>query len=101
MSKDSASARPMKIRRALGAGALALAALVMVTACATGAPPGAVYRHPPAVPHGLPETETLDLEVEGRGQGEAVFTRLPVDFASVRVSATGFSAALATLWLDI
>jgi hypothetical protein len=58
---------------------LALAALMLVTACATGAPMG-----------------------EGpTAREEAVFTQLPTDFAPVQVSASEVASALTTLWLDM
>jgi hypothetical protein len=99
MSKHSVDSRPMETRRPLRVDALALAALMLVTACATGAPTGAADR--PPVPQDSLETEALESAADDRGQGEAVFTKLPTDFAPVQVSATEFSAAMATLWIDM
>jgi hypothetical protein len=59
------------------------------------------YRYPPSVPHDSPESWALELEAEGGGRGEAIFTRLPTDFASVQVSGAEFSAAMANLWLNM
>jgi hypothetical protein len=79
MSSPSVGPRPVDTRRPSRVGALALAALMLVTACATGSPRGG----------GLPT------------QGEAVFTQLPTDFAPLRVSDSELAAALTTLWLDM
>jgi len=83
---------------------LALAALMLVTACATGAPmggglTGSRYRSP--IPRDSPEPWALESEAEEGGQGEAIFARLPTDFAPVQVSDAEFSAAMTTLWLNI
>ncbi|PTL85490.1 hypothetical protein [Vitiosangium sp. GDMCC 1.1324] len=79
----------------LRAGALALAALMLFTACASGTPMGgglnASRYHSPA-PHDSPEPWGLE---------EAFFTRLPTDFAPVQVSDAEFSAAMVALWLDM
>jgi hypothetical protein len=75
-------------------GALALAALMLVTACTTRAP----YR--PSVPHDSPEAWELESEADGEALGEAVFARLPTDFAPVQVSDSEVTAALTALWLD-
>src|SRR5690242_16671814 len=101
MSRHSVDTRPVDTRRPLRVGALALAALMLVTACATGAPMGAAYRSPPSVPHDSPEPGALESEAEAGGQGEAFFTKLPTDFASVQVSDAEFSAAMANLWLNM
>jgi hypothetical protein len=79
----------------LRVGALALAALMLVTACATGPQ----YR--PPVSHDSPEPWALESESDDGGEEEALFTRLPTDFTPVQVSDAEFSAAMATLWLDI
>ena len=80
--------------------ALALAALMLVTACATGAPMGAASRSRLSVGHDSPAAWVLESETDTGSQGEAFFTRLPTDFAPVQVSDAEFSAAMATLWLD-
>ncbi len=86
--------------RPLRVGALAMAALMLVTACATGAPRREGDRYSPPVGHDSPGARALESETDGGGRGEAIFTRLPTDFAPVQVSDAEFSAALATLWLD-
>ncbi|MGZ3458665.1 MAG: SitA5 family polymorphic toxin [Archangium sp.] len=79
MSSHFVDSRSVGTRRPLRVGALALAALMLVTACATGAPTGG-----------------------GRtAQGEAFFTALPTDFAPVQVSDSELAAALTTLWLNM
>jgi hypothetical protein len=92
---------PKEARRIVRVGALALAALMLVTACATGAPMGAEYRYPPGVPHDSHESGALESEAEDGSQGEAFFAKLPMDFAPVQVSNTEFSAAMTTLWLNM
>ena len=104
MSRHSVGTRPVDIRRPLRAGALALAALMLVTACATGAPMGgdltaSRYRSP--MPRNSPEVWALESEAEDGGQEEAIFAKLPTDFAPVQVSDAEFSAAMTTLWLDM
>jgi len=69
-------------------GALALATLMLVTACATGAPTEYRYR-------------SSESDANDQGQGEALFTRLPTNFAPVQVSESELTAALTTLWLDM
>ncbi|HEX8435126.1 hypothetical protein [Archangium sp.] len=95
----------MDTRQFLRAGALGLAALMLVTACATGAPMGGgmtASRYRPPVPDDSPEPWVLEPEAEAGGQqGEAFFTTLPTDFAPVRVSDAEFSAAMTTLWLHM
>ncbi|PTL81283.1 hypothetical protein [Vitiosangium sp. GDMCC 1.1324] len=63
-------------------GALALAALMLVTACATGSPS---------------RRGTWTLEDED----EAVFSKLPTDFQPVRVSDSELTAALTAFWLQV
>ncbi len=92
-SVDSRSVGTVDTRRASRGGALALAALMLVTACATGAPMG-------GRPYDSPEPWALESEADDEGQGEAVFARLPTDFAPVRVSDSEVTAALTALWLD-
>jgi hypothetical protein len=58
-------------------------------------------RYRPPVPHDSPEPWALESEGESGGQGEAFFTKLPTDFAPVRVSDAEFSAAMTTLWLNM
>jgi hypothetical protein len=67
---------------------------------------GAAYRYRPSVPQDSLEAESLELESDDGGQddgsrGEAVFTRLPTDFAPVRMSDSELKAALTTLWLNM
>ncbi len=101
MLKHSVNSRPVDTRRPSRVGALALAALMLVTACATGAPMGAAYRYRPSVPNDSPEAGALEPEGEGRGQGEAFFTNLPTDFAPVQVSDAEFLGAMTRLWLNM
>jgi len=105
MSRHSVDTRPVDTRRPLRAGALALAALMLVTACATGAPMGGgltASRYRPPVPRDAPEPWALESEAEdGSQQGEAFFAKLPTDFAPVQVSDAEFSAAMTTLWLNM
>ena len=104
MSIHSVDTRPVDARRPLRGGALALATLMLVTACATGAPVGgglAASRYRPPLEHDSAEAGVLESEADVGGQGEALFTKLPTDFAPVQVSDAEFSAAMATLWLDI
>ncbi|WP_456062047.1 SitA5 family polymorphic toxin [Archangium lipolyticum] len=105
MSRHSVDTRPVETRRSPRAGALALAALMLVTACATGAPMGGgltASRYRPPVPHDSPEPWALEAEAEdGSQEGEAFFARLPTDFPPVQVSDAEFSAAMTTLWLDM
>jgi hypothetical protein len=61
----------------------------------------AASRYRPPVPHDSPEPWALESEGEAGGQGEAFFTKLPTDFAPVRVSDAEFSAAMTTLWLNM
>ena len=81
-------------------GALALSMVMLVTACATGGPPGAGGSAHPLPPRDAAEEGRLDGGAAG-DQAEAVFVKLPTDFAPVRVSATELTAALTTLWLDM
>jgi hypothetical protein len=53
------------------------------------------------MPRDSPEPWALESETEDEGQGEAIFAKLPTDFAPVQVSDTELSAAMATLWLDM
>jgi hypothetical protein len=99
MFSHSVDTRPVDTRRSLRVGALALAALMLATACATGAPRGAAYRHQSSVGRDSPEAGALESKADEGGQGEAVFTRLPTDFAPVQVSDSELTAALTTLWL--
>ncbi|WP_395843515.1 hypothetical protein [Cystobacter fuscus] len=109
MLKHSDSSRSVDTRRPLRAAALAMAALMLMTACATGTPMGGgstAFRYHPPVPRDSPEpwarkSEAQDWSLEDWGQGEAFFARLPTDFAPVQVSDAEFSAAMTTLWLDM
>lgn len=80
-------------------GALALVALMLVTACATGAPMGAAYRYRAPEGHDSLEAGTLGSQAND-DLGETAFTRLPTDFAPVQVSESDVTAALTTLWLN-
>ncbi|HYO52823.1 hypothetical protein [Archangium sp.] len=89
-------------------GALALAALMLLTACATGAPSGGgltAYRYSLPTPEDSPEAWTLEAEADdedtGEGEGEAIFSNLPTDFQPVRVSDSELAAALTTFWLQV
>jgi len=101
MSKHSVDSRPVDTRRPLRAGALVLAALMLVTACATGAPMGAAYRHHLSMSRDSAEAWALESEANDGGQGEAVFTKLPTNFSPVQVSDSEFTAALTMLWLNM
>ena len=85
-------------------GALALAVLMLLTACATGAPrEGSRYRYYSPTPQEFSEESGQDAEIEDEeaGEGEAVFALLPTDFRPVQVGDSEFAAALAGLMLDI
>jgi hypothetical protein len=104
MSRHAVDIRPVDTRRPPRVGALALAALMLVTACATGTPMSrglTASRDRSSMPYDSSEPWTLEAETEEGSQGEAVFARLPTDFAPVRVSDAEFSAAMTTLWLDM
>jgi len=87
MSRNCVNSRPKGTRRPLRVGALALAALMLVTACTTGVPTGGALT---TSPH---HTSTLE--------GETVFSNLPTDFQPVQVSDAELSAALAAFWLHV
>ena len=104
MSTHCVDSRPEGTRRTMRVGALALAALMLVTACATGAPTGGeltTYGHQTPSPRVSPGTQAMDSGIEDRSREEAVFTTLPMDFAPVQVSAPEFKKALTTLWLHM
>ena len=104
MTRHSVDNRPVDSRWPLRTGALALAALMLMTACATGVPIGGgltASRYRPPVPHDPPVPWALEPEAENGSQGEAFFARLPTDFAPVQVSDAEFSAAMTTLWLNM
>ena len=104
MSWRSVDTHPVDTRRTLRAGALALAALMLVTACATEPPMGGgltASRYQSRVTHDSPETRALAAEGEDGSQEEAFFAKLPTDFAPVQVSDAEFSAAMTTLWLNM
>jgi len=95
MSDPSVDSRSLSTQRRVRVGALALAVLMLVTACTTGAPMGGgltASRPPASVPYDSPEAWVLE--------SEAVFARLPTDFAPVQVSDSEMTAALKGLWLD-
>jgi hypothetical protein len=96
MLRHAVDTRPVDTRPHVRVGALAMAVLMLVTACATGSPmrgglTASSSGDRPPVPNG--STETWELE-------EAYFAKLPTDFAPVQVSDAEFSTALATFWLD-
>ena len=105
MSRDSVETRPVDTRRLLRVGALALAALMLVTACATGSPINrgrkTYHDRPPTGHDSLEVAELASEETHAGGQGDAVLTKLPTDFRPVQVSDAEATAALATLWLDM
>ncbi len=57
----------------------------------------------PAHSEDSPEAWALEVEADegDTGEGEAIFSKLPTDFAPVRVSDAELSAAMTTLWLNI
>ncbi|WPB74618.1 hypothetical protein KYC5002_37115 [Archangium violaceum] len=79
-------------RRPLRVGTLAVAALMLFTACATGAHSraGMTYRDRSPV-----------AEAEATGVDESVLFNLPTDFQPVKVSDSELTAALTTLWLHV
>lgn len=90
MSNPPVDSHPPGERWRSRLGALALAALMLVTACATVAPPGrgmTAYREGPPV--------------DGAGAGDAVFATLPTDFVPMRVGDSELQAALTTFWLNV
>jgi hypothetical protein len=85
-------------------GALALAVLMLLTACATGAPrEGSRYRDYSPTPQEFSEESGQDAETEDEeaGEGEAVFALLPTDFRPVQVGDSEFAATLVGLLLDM
>jgi hypothetical protein len=77
---------------------------MLVTACATGIPRGerlTAARDRPSVPYDSTEPWALESEADDGSEGEAIFARLPTDFAPVQVSDAEFSVAMTTLWLDM
>jgi hypothetical protein len=106
MSSCSFNSRLVDERYPLRVGALALAALMLVTACATGAPSGGgLTAYPSSLPTSEDSPETWMLEAEADeediGEGEAIFSNLPTDFQPVRVSDSDLTAALTTFWLQV
>lgn len=88
-------------RRCSRAGALALSALLVLSACATGAPPGVrsmAYRDLGAAPEGIQHAPARELR---EGNDEAVFVRLPTDFEPVRVGDAELKDAVVSLVLDM
>ena len=106
MSSHSVNSRPVGTRRRSRVGALALAALMLFTACATGAPMNGgltAYRHRPPTPQDSPAAWALEAEAdeEDTGEGEAVFSNLPTDFQPVQISDSELTATLTTFWLHV
>lgn len=77
---------PPRERRCERVGALALVALVLLSACATGAPAGG---------------RTGGSQGEKNGNEARVFARLPTDFEPVRIGDAELQAALVTLALEM
>ncbi|HYO55036.1 hypothetical protein [Archangium sp.] len=97
MSTHFVDSRPMGERRRSRVGALALAALMLVTACATGVPRGGgltAYRETWAL-------EAEEADDEDSGEGEAVFSNMPTNFQPVQVSDSELTVALTTFWLKV
>ncbi|WNG37307.1 hypothetical protein F0U61_29265 [Archangium violaceum] len=92
-------------RRGSRAGTLALLALVLLGACATGAPSDGrqmAYRDPRPTPRQSSETRGLTKAVGGEeGNSALIFARLPTDFAPVRIGDAEFKAALVKQVLDM
>lgn len=84
-------------------GALSLALLMLLTACAT--PTGGEFvaggHRPPTSQAPGGQGEPGEADTESSGEEETVFARLPTDFAPVRVGDSEFKAALATLVLHM
>jgi hypothetical protein len=86
-------------------GVLALMLLVLLTACATGAPLGGgltSYRDRPLTQQGSPEEMAQEEEAEDEhtGEGEAIFATLPTNHQPVEVRDAEFRAVLTALVLD-
>jgi hypothetical protein len=104
MSTPRVNSRLGEEQRRSRTGALALAVLMLLTACATGAPrEGGLYRYHSPMPQESSEEWELDAETEDEdiGEGEAIFATLPTDFRPVQVGDSEFVATLTTLVLDI
>jgi len=93
MPLHSKHSRPVDERRCSRVGAFALAALMLMTACASGRSTGEGLEHRPPPPL---SAETND---EGVDTGEAVFSNLPTDFQPVQVSESELTAVLTTFWI--
>ncbi|WNG32278.1 hypothetical protein F0U61_00620 [Archangium violaceum] len=90
MSIPVVDSRPVGERWCSRVGALALAALMLLTACATGAHTG-----------GRRMTEGSSPPRESLDTGDAVLASLPTDFAPVRVGDSEFTAVLSSLVLEV
>lgn len=95
MTSHSIHSGPTGTRRCSRLGALALAALMLLTSCTRNVPLAGAQE-----PHRAwaPEAEADD---EDTGEGEAVISNLPTDFQPVRVSDSDLSATLTTFWLNV
>ncbi len=86
-------------------GALALVALVVLGACATGSPfDGRLMAQRDQPPGPSQSSGTWDGTEAARGEegtGALLFARLPTDFAPVRVGDAEFKVALARMVLDM
>jgi hypothetical protein len=96
MPGHSVNSRLMDEQPPVRMGALAMAVLMLLTACATGTPLSGgltAYRYSRPTPE--------DSTPEDPGEGEALFSNLTTDFQPVRVSDSELTAALTTFWLQV
>ncbi|HZH76580.1 MAG TPA: hypothetical protein VEY88_11135 [Archangium sp.] len=87
-------------------GALALAVLMLLTACTTETlSGGGLKAYHDRMPTLRYSSDTWELEAEadenGTGEGQAVFFNLPTGFQPVQVDDFEFTSALTTLWLNL
>lgn len=76
---------------------------MLVTACSTGRSAGeglSARRDHSSAPRDSSESGPLEWDVADGNPEEAVFAKLPTDFAPVQVSDPELSGALTTFWLD-
>jgi len=94
---------PMGEQRGARMGALALIALMLLGACATGAPPGGrvlAYSDQSSGPRPSSGTRAPEARSD-EVRGALLFARLPTDFAPVRIGDTEFRTAVVGLVLDM
>jgi len=94
---------PADEQRGARTGALALIALLLLGACATGAPPGGqalTYRDERSTPRPSSGTRAPEAKSD-EDNGALIFARLPTDFAPVRIGDAEFRTALVGLVLDM